>query len=258
MNPTSTVSHISIKATGISIPGAQDRQKKIAGFDQEKYSNSHIVCIGAGGLISNIAPALARKGIGALTILDHDHVEVSNLNRQRFYSRDIGKNKAIALVQNLQPECIHSTKLTGYPISLETALYENVNLDCDLAVCAVDNNQARVAAARFFRDRGIPIIFTAVSADADHGYVFVQEVSGPCIGCLFPDIADAQRHPCPGTPSVSDVLQLMGAFVTYAADSVLMGRRSDWNYRSVYLWSALFDASAYIEKRTTCSARICR
>ena len=75
---------------GQCIPGATDRQQRLAGFDQAAYSTSSVLCIGAGGLISNIAPTLVRKGIGALTILDDDVVEVSNLNRQRFYSKDIG------------------------------------------------------------------------------------------------------------------------------------------------------------------------
>lgn len=63
-----------------------------------------LVRAGVGGLVSNVAPSLVRKGIGALTVLDHDEVEASNLNRQRFYSQDIGLNKAIALVRNLQGE----------------------------------------------------------------------------------------------------------------------------------------------------------
>lgn len=108
MTRMSTVSPTSIRLRGKQIPGAEDRQGKIPGFDQSRLCTSRIVCIGAGGLISHIAPALARKGVGALTILDDDIVEVSNLNRQRFYETDIRKNKAIALAQNLQRECIFS------------------------------------------------------------------------------------------------------------------------------------------------------
>jgi len=44
---------------------------------------------------------------------------------------------------------------------------------------------ARVAASQHFRTQGVPVIFTAVSADGDHGYVFVQETEGPCIACCF-------------------------------------------------------------------------
>jgi molybdopterin-synthase adenylyltransferase len=173
---------------GASIPGACDRQQKIAGFDQEKFSRSHVLCIGAGGLVSNIAPSLVRKGIGALTILDHDEVEASNLNRQRFYLQDIGLNKAIALVRNLQGDCTCGTDLTGYAMSLETALHKGIDLTCDVAVCGVDNNSARVTTAQYFRKRNIPVIYTAVSTDADHGYVLIQEPDGPCVGCLFPSV----------------------------------------------------------------------
>src|SRR5579864_1157174 len=160
-----TGSPTSIELRGRRIPGAEDRQNNILGFDQKKYSQSHVLCIGAGGLISNIAPALLRKGIGTLTILDPDVVEVSNLNRQRFYRGDIGKNKAVALVTNLLRECIHDTRLLAHSMSLQSAIERRINLACDIAVCGVDNNPARVAAARFFRDGAIPIIFTAVSAE---------------------------------------------------------------------------------------------
>lgn len=101
MRRISSTSPNSIRLTGTRIRGAENRHKGIAGFDQEAYNKAHVLCIGAGGLIRNIVPILCRKGIGALTILDDDTVEVSNLNRQRFYQRDIGKNKSLALAKNL-------------------------------------------------------------------------------------------------------------------------------------------------------------
>jgi hypothetical protein len=53
-------------------------------------------------------------------------------------------------------------------------------LACDVAICGVDNNPARVIASRRFQGLGVPVIFSAVSAEADHGYVFLQEADGPC------------------------------------------------------------------------------
>jgi adenylyltransferase/sulfurtransferase len=256
LNPTSSVSHISVKAGGVGIAGACDRQKKIPGFDQEKYSRSHVLCIGAGGLISHIAPALVRKGIGALTVLDADDVEASNLNRQRFYPSDIGQNKAIALVRNLQRECTHTTRLCGYAKALEQGIFEHLDLDCDIAVCGVDNNLARVAAARFFRGRGIPVIFTAVSAEADHGYVFIQKSKGACIGCVFPDIVNDESYPCPGTPAIADVLQLMGALTVYGVDSVVMQRKCDWTYRAIYLSTGIHDCALCPKPRAECAVEL--
>src|SRR5437016_3275582 len=94
MARTASILQKSRRYVGRAIPGATDRQQRLAGFDQAVYSNSRVVCIGAGGLISQIAPTLVRKGIGSLTILDDDIVEPSNLNRQRFYVKDLGQNKA--------------------------------------------------------------------------------------------------------------------------------------------------------------------
>ena len=84
-----SASTLARKFIGQAIPGATDRQQRLAGFDQAVYSQSSVVCIGAGGLISQIAPTLVRKGIGALTIFDDDVVEASNLNRQHFYFKDL-------------------------------------------------------------------------------------------------------------------------------------------------------------------------
>ena len=253
MRPASTDSPTSIRLRGKPIPGAEDSQQKIPSFDQAVYSRSHVLCIGAGGLISHIAPTLVRKGIGAVTLLDDDFVEPSNLNRQRFYERDIGHNKAIALARNLQPECIVETDICGYALRLEEAIARGADLSCDVAICGVDNNPARVAANRYFRAAGIPVIFTAVSTDGDHSYVFVQEAVGSCLGCLFPDLENEDRYPCPGTPAIADILQAVGAFSVYAVDSLIMERPRNWNYRVVRLSDASLDGAAIVPKLLNCA-----
>src|SRR5580704_16524700 len=113
MRLASTVSQTAIRLMGRAVAGAEDRQQKIAGFDQAVFSRSSVLCIGAGGLISHVAPTLVRKGIGRIILLDGDMVEASNLNRQRFYSKDLGSNKAIALAENLKAECIAQSEIHG-------------------------------------------------------------------------------------------------------------------------------------------------
>ncbi len=154
MHPAFTVSRTSIRLRGVAIPGAEDRQKKIPGFDQEIFSKSRVLCVGAGGLISYIAPPLVRKGAGGIVLVDDDIVETSNLNRQRFYIKDVGRNKALALAENLVPECIAETEIHGIPFRLQEAIARELDLSCDVAICGVDNNPARVAASRHFRAKG--------------------------------------------------------------------------------------------------------
>jgi molybdopterin/thiamine biosynthesis adenylyltransferase len=179
-------------------------------------------------------------------------VEPSNLNRQRFYFKDIGDNKAYALAENLLVECVYSTVLTAYPLLLEQAIDDGLDLRCDVAICGVDNNPARIAASTYFRSLTIPVIFTAVSADADHGYVFVQESSDTCFGCLFPDAVDSRTYACPATPAIADILQAVGALTVYAVDTCLMDRPRAWNYRKVYLSDGDWDAAAAVGIRRDC------
>jgi adenylyltransferase/sulfurtransferase len=252
MHPVSTVSQTSIRLRGKAIPGAEDRQNRIPGFDQAVFSKSSVTCVGAGGIVSQIAPTLVRKGIGRITLIDDDIVETSNLNRQRFYEHNLGQNKALALAENLQRECIAATEIRGFAFRLEEAIERGVDLSCDVAVCGVDNNPARILASRQFRMRRIPVIFTAVSRDGDHGYVFVQEPVGPCIACLFPDIADDDRYPCPGTPAIADILQAVGSLAVYAIDTLLMQRFRIWNYRRISLSGSAIDGASIVPARKGC------
>jgi molybdopterin/thiamine biosynthesis adenylyltransferase len=252
MRPAFTVSATLIELRAKAIPGAEDRQQKIPGFDQEAFSKSSVFCIGAGGIISQIAPTLVRKGIGRITLLDNDIVEVSNLNRQRFYIKDIGHNKALSLAENLEAECIAATEIRGVALRFEEAIAQGIDLWCEVAICGVDNNPARVVASRYFRAHDVPVIFTAVSRDGDHGYVFVQEREGPCITCMFPDMTDDDRYPCPGTPAIADILQAVGALAVYAVDTLLMERPRAWNYRRVSLSDHALDGAAAVPVRPNC------
>jgi molybdopterin-synthase adenylyltransferase len=256
MHPGFTSSRRSVRVRGKAIPGACDRQHEIPGFNQQTYSNSSVLCIGAGGIISQIAPTLVRKGIGRIALLDHDIVEASNLNRQRFYKEDLGENKAVALARNIQRECIAETDIECHPVRLEEAIARETDLGCDVAICGVDNNPARVAASRHFRGLGIPVIFTAVSINGDHGYVFVQDKTGPCIGCLFPDMVNDYRYPCPGTPAIADILQAVGSLAVYAVDTLLMNRARSWNYRRISLSDGTADGATLIPARRGC--QICK
>jgi molybdopterin/thiamine biosynthesis adenylyltransferase len=98
----------------------------------------------------------------------------------------------------------------------------------------------------------IPVVFTAVSGDGDHGYVFVQDKKGPCIACLFPDMADDDRYPCPGTPAIADILQTLGGLVVYAVDTLLMKRPRNWNYRRLSLCDGTTDGATVVPPRSGC------
>jgi len=229
-----------------------DRQERVPGFNQNKLSNLVISMIGAGGLGGEIGEGLIRKGIFCLKIFDGDIVELSNLNRQRFYKEDLYQNEALSLAKNLVKEGTKRSLIIGYPFTFQEAVEKKVDTSCDLAVCGVDNNETRKYVSQFYYKKGIPVVFTAVSEDANHGYIFVQEKGKACFGCLFPEALSDDLEPCPNTPAVKDILKVVSGIVLYAIDSLIMKRKRNWNYKEIYLAGFVPDTNRIVKRRKDC------
>jgi molybdopterin/thiamine biosynthesis adenylyltransferase len=184
--------------------------------------------------------------------LDDDVVELSNLNRQYFFHEDLYRNKALALAKNVAREATGASVIAGHALSFEQAASRQP-LDADVVVCGVDNDATRVnVARRFLATRHV--VFTAVDAQADHGYVFVQEPGKACIACAFPGVVAALAGDrCAKAGAVLDILEVMAGLSLYAVDSLLMPRPRAWNYRQVRLSGFGPDAAKVVERRTGCA-----
>ena len=73
---------------------------QVGGLGQRRLKEARIAVIGAGGIGSAVIPALAGAGVGRLTIIDSDTVDIANLHRQPLYrERDAGYSKAELALQ---------------------------------------------------------------------------------------------------------------------------------------------------------------
>lgn len=235
------------------VDSVSSRHEGVQGFNQEIYSRSTITLVGAGGINGENGEGFVRKGIGQLHIFDGDLVEISNLNRQKFTKKDIGKNKALRLAKNLKREGYMGTKLRAYPLYFQQAVEEGYRCKTDLIVCGVDNDQTRIYVSTYALTNNLPAIFAAVSRDANQGYAFVQEINGACFGCAFPESISNDITPCPGVPAIKDILKIVSGFLLYAADTILMQRKRDWNFRMTYLAGYLQDIKRLIHRKEDCT-----
>ncbi|MEA4813600.1 MAG: tRNA threonylcarbamoyladenosine dehydratase [Oscillospiraceae bacterium] len=124
----------------------------------EKLLRSHVAVFGIGGVGSYVVEALARAGVGELTLIDHDTVSVSNINRQLIALHStVGQFKADAAsarVHDINPNCAAHVINKKYEAETREAFFGDYDYiaDCiDLVACKVDLICTALS-------RGIPII----------------------------------------------------------------------------------------------------
>jgi sulfur carrier protein ThiS adenylyltransferase len=111
-------------------------------IDFEKLKNARIGIAGLGGLGSNIAVSLTRIGIGKLVLIDFDIVEKSNLNRQQYFLRHVGKYKTEAIKEvllDINPDI----ELEIKNIFIDEHNIEDLFKDVDIIVEAFDKPKSK-------------------------------------------------------------------------------------------------------------------
>ena len=144
----------------------------------ENLANKHVFVAGLGGVGSYCAEALARAGVGHLTLLDHDVVAVSNINRQLpALLSTVGQPKVElmrARIMDINPAC----RLEVLRIFLNT---ENVNElvpDCDYVVDAIDSLACKVALVGESVKRGLRVASSMGAGNRlDPGKIKIADIS---------------------------------------------------------------------------------
>lgn len=124
----------------------------------EKLKNSHVAVFGLGGVGSWCAEALARSGVGRLTLIDRDEVGVSNINRQLCaLSSTVGRSKAEVMrerILDIAPDAEVRAIIGHY----DAEHREDFFADYDYIVDCIDLVACKVDLIKTAHERGIPIV----------------------------------------------------------------------------------------------------
>lgn len=124
----------------------------------EVLSAAHVCVIGIGGVGSWAAEALARSGVGRLTLIDLDHVAESNINRQlHALDATLGQAKVLAMAERIaafHPAC----RVDAVEDFLVAENADKLLHGFDVVIDAIDNVRAKVAIAQLCRARGIALV----------------------------------------------------------------------------------------------------
>lgn len=137
-----------------------ERSAMLLGVEQvEQLANKRVAIFGVGGVGGYVAEALARTGIGAFDLIDHDTVSVTNINRQIIATMDtVGKNKAEAMKERIH--LIHPEA----KVKVHDCFFLPENADefdfgkYDYVVDAVDTVTAKLEIVERAKKAGVPVI----------------------------------------------------------------------------------------------------
>ncbi len=123
-----------------------------------KLKNAHVMLLGLGGVGSYAAEALARAGVGEMTIVDNDDVAISNLNRQLpALASTVGQSKVNVVAERLRdlaPDMVLHAVNAFYLPETPVPVPEN----CSMVVDAIDTTSAKLHLAEVCMQRGIPLV----------------------------------------------------------------------------------------------------
>ncbi len=187
-----------------------DRQIMIQGIGeegQEKLKRAKVFIAGVGGLGSPLAIYLAAAGVGKMRIVDHDKVELSNLNRQILHGdTDIGREKVESSVEKLKK----LNKWVEIDAITETITRDNVSQlvgDCDLIVDAMDNLPTRYLLNKAAIDHKKPFFHGAVYGFEGRAMTIMPGKSA-CLWCVYRGRVTRGKFPVIGVaPAVTGCIQ---------------------------------------------------
>jgi molybdopterin/thiamine biosynthesis adenylyltransferase len=189
---------------------------------QERLRRGRVLVVGAGALGSPVIAYLAAAGIGELTIVDGDAVELSNLGRQPLHSEsDVGRAKArsvAASARAINSEVSVTADVRRLPPADAPAVVAAFDVVCD----ATDDFETKFALNDACVGAGVPLVHAAILEYG--GQLTTVMPGGPCYRCLFGAPPGRDEIPtCAEAGILGTVAAVVGGMQANEALKVLLG-----------------------------------
>ena len=193
---------------------------------QERLKQSHVVVAGLGGLGCTASLYLTCAGVGHVTLIDCDSVELSNLNRQILhYEEDIGEKKPFSAARKLA-KLNSSIKVTPIFEKITAQNARKIIKGANLVIDGMDNFKTRFIVNKACIVEGIPFIHGGVHGLFGEVTTILPGIT-PCLACILPEVPNGELElPVFGvTPALIAILQVTEAIKLLAGfGSLLTGK----------------------------------
>ncbi len=210
---------------------------------QEKLLNAHALIIGAGGLGSAAAPYLAAAGVGHITLVDHDQVELTNLQRQIMHTESsLGSSKVDSgkvFLEHLNT----GIRIEAIEAKASSSLLDELLPSVDIVLDCTDNFATRhLINASCVRHQTPLVSGSALRFDGQLSVFDPRNEVSPCYACIFSPDEQFEEVSCSSMGIFSPLVGIIGAMQAAQALQVLigfgeplMGRMLLWNARTTQI-----------------------
>jgi molybdopterin/thiamine biosynthesis adenylyltransferase len=211
---------------------------------QQRLLAGSALVIGAGGLGSPVVLYLGTAGVGTITVIDHDTVDLTNLQRQIAHDLSrLGRPKAMSAAQSvhaINPE----VKVVAIHERADGMRLDTLVAAADVVVDCSDNFRTRHAVNAACVKHGKPLVAgAAIGFDGQVSVYDTRSPEAPCYACLFPPHAAFEEVACAtmgvfaplvgivGAMQAAEALKLLAGIGTSLAGRLQMleGRTMEWN-----------------------------
>jgi len=194
---------------------------------QERVNASHALIIGAGGLGSPVAMYLASAGVGHISLVDHDQVDVTNLQRQIAHTNArVGQLKVESLrvaMGDINPDILIST----HAAKADAQLLQSLVPQADVVLDCTDNFEIRHAINLACITHRKPLVSgAALRFDGQVAVFDTQHAESPCYACVFPPTQNFEEARCATMGVLAPLVGVIGSLQATEALKILSGMGS--------------------------------
>jgi adenylyltransferase/sulfurtransferase len=186
---------------------------------QHRFARSHALIVGLGGLGNPVAQFLAAAGVGTLSLVDSDRVDLTNLQRQILFDTSVvGQQKvdaAQARIKAVNPE----VRIVSVPVRVGADELATLVAGADIVIDCSDNFATRHAVNRACVATRRPLVSgAAIRFDGQIAVFDLRDPANPCYHCLFGEGDEFEETRCATMGVFAPLVGIVGA--TQAAEAL--------------------------------------
>ena len=206
--------------------------KNIGINGQKRIIDSKVLIVGVGGLGCPLLTYLAAAGVGTIGIVDHDKVEISNLNRQTlFVQSDIGKFKVIQAKTKIK-KINNKINIVTYKNKLKKKNIKKILKNFEIVCDGTDNYHTRYVIKDESKRNKKILISAAISKFDVNLYKFNFKKKGSCFRCFMPEMPDIENN-CQTEGIFSPVAGILGSMQANEVLKTILNLKNDLSNRMI-------------------------